>query len=247
MQIRLQPVPILKMLGATAIVALCIVAIIMASKSLPNYESLKDSWILADLVHIPQFLIPFLIICYLTKGKLREYGFNLKEAPPTFTHKRMFMIGIISGSLLSLMYIPQIIKNAPLDISQPVTLVSIAGNMTFQWIVVGICEETMFRGLIQTYLMNNLEGNVKIFGHYLHIGTVLGAIFWGLWHFINIFIMPLRTVVFLVILTTAIGLIMGYAYQKTGSLLTTIIVHNTLFGVHKTIGYILYWLLYASH
>jgi len=60
---------------------------------------------------------------------------------------------------------------------QPVTVVSIAGNVTFQWIIVGLCEETMFRGLIQTYLMNSLEGYVKILGQYLDIGTVLAATF----------------------------------------------------------------------
>jgi len=50
-----------------------------------------------------------------------------------------------------------------------------------------------------------------------------------------------ETVLFLVALTTAIGLLLGYAYQETGSLATTIIVHNTLFGVHLSVGYILYW------
>ncbi len=243
MQVKLKPIPILKMLGVTALVALIIVVIYMAYKSLPSYENLKDSWILADLVHIPQFLIPFLIICYITKGRLAEYGFNLKEDRPCFTHKRMLIIGVFFGLLMSLRYITQIVKNTPLDIPQPVTLVNVLSNMTFQWIVVGVCEETMFRGLIQTYLMNNLEGNVRIFGNYLHIGTVLGAIFWGGFHFIEILHMPWGTVVFLVILTTAAGLLMGYAYQKTGSLLTTIIVHNTIFGVPLTIGYILYWLL----
>ena len=101
----------------------------------------------------------------------------------------------------------------------------------------------MFRGLIQTYLMNNLRGYVKVLGHDLHIGTVLGALFWGAFHFINVLVMPLGSVVFVVILTTVAGLFMGYAYQETGSLLTTIIVHNTLFGVPLTVGYILHWLL----
>ena len=234
--IRLRPTPILKMLVVTALVVLSIVAIYVSYKWL-------DPWVLASLVHIPQFLIPFLIICYVTKGKLREYGFNLKQAPTTFTHKRMLIVGAIFGFLLSLRYIPQIIGNVPLGIPQPVTAVSIAGNMTFQWIIVGLCEETMFRGLIQTYLMKNLEGHVKILGQYLHMGTVLAAIFWGGFHFIEILHTPLSNVVFLVLLTTAIGLLMGYAYQKTGSLLTTIIVHNTLFGVHLTVGYIIYSLL----
>ena len=90
--------------------------------------------------------------------------------------------------------------------------------------------------------MRNLEGHVKVLGHDLHIGTVIGAIIWGAFHFINILVMPWETVVFFVLLTTAIGLPMGYAYQETGSLLTTAIVHNMIFGIPLTIGYVLHWL-----
>jgi len=244
MQVKLKFAPIIKMLIVNAVVALIIVFIFIWFKSLPNPEYLmKNTWILASLVHVPQFLIPFLLICYITKGKIGKYGFNTKEKPPIFTHKRMLIIGIIFGLIMSLRYISQITKNVSLDIPMPVTFVSVMGNMTFQWIIVGVCEETMFRGLIQTYLMNNLKGNVHMLGHDLHIGTVIGAIFWGGFHFINILIMPLGPVIFFVILTTVIGLLMGYAYQKTGSLLTTIIVHNTIFGVPLVIGYILYWFL----
>lgn len=245
MRAKLKLAPIVRMLGVTATVVLFIVLIDAGFVSLPNYESLvKDSeWILYDLVHIPQFLIPFLLVCYISKGKLGEYGFNLNEVP-LFTHKRMVVVGTSFGLLMSLKYVPPIIGRTPLDIPRPVTPANILGNMTLQWVVVGVSEETMFRGLIQTYLMRNLEGSVKIAGHEFHIGTVVGAIFWGGFHFINILMnMPIDTVLFLVLLTTAIGLLMGYAYQKTGSLLTTIIVHSTIFGVPLSIGYLLYWLM----
>jgi len=214
-------------------------------RSLPNYETLaaESSWILATLVHIPQFLVPFVLIYYITKGRLGEYGFNSKENPPSFTHRRMLGLGVFFGLLISLKYIPQIVEDAPLGIPQPISLASVLGNMAFQWIVVGLSEETLFRGLVQTYLMNNLEGYVKILGHNLHIGTVIGAIIWGAFHFINILVLPWETVVFYVIVTTAIGLPMGYAYQETGSLLTTVIVHNTIFGIPLTVGYLLHWLL----
>lgn len=242
---KLKPAPIVKMLGVTAIVAVLIVLISTGFRLLPNYERLmRDSgWILADLVHIPQFLIPFSIIYYISKGELGEYGFNLREVSH-FTHRRMLLIGILFGLAMSLKYVPQIIGDTPLDIPQPVTPDNIIGHMTFQWIVVGVSEETMFRGLIQTYLMKKLkEGNVEIGGHEFHVGTVIAAIFWGGFHFINILIaMPIDTVLLLVLLTTAVGLLMGYAYQKTGSLLTTIIVHNTIFGIPLSIGYLLYWL-----
>jgi membrane protease YdiL (CAAX protease family) len=242
---RLRPAPILRMCGVMVTVAILIVLLYGALGWLPDHDLImrESSWIVADLVHVPQFLVPFLLICWLSRGRLGEYGFNARQKPPFFTHARMLGLGALFGLLMSARYIPALRGSAPLDIPRPVTWANVLGNLTFQWIVVGLAEETMFRGLIQTYLMNNLEGEVKILGHDLHMGTVMGAILWGVFHFINILMMPLGPVVFTMALTTLAGLAMGYAYQETGSLLTTIIVHNTIFGVPLTLGYVLYWLL----
>ncbi len=241
---KLKAGPIVRMLCVSAAVALLVILIDAFLKSSPASETLMAThpWLLAHLVHIPQFLIPFLLILYLTKGRPQTYGFNLRQ-DSHLTHRRVLGVGVVFGLLMSLRYIPQVVQTGHVDIPQPATAVNIIGHMTFQWIVVGLSEETMFRGLIQTYLMKNLEGYVRLVGCDLHIGTVIGAIFWGAFHFLNVLIMPVGPVVFLVVLTTAIGLIMGYAYQRTGSLLTTIIVHNTIFGVPLTVGYVLYWLL----
>jgi membrane protease YdiL (CAAX protease family) len=229
----------------TVIIAFIIVFINQTFKTVTDYEALMktSSWIFSVLVHIPQFLIPFLLICFMTKGRPGKYGFNLRQKPPVFTHRRMLGLGVLFGLLISLKYVPQIVNRMPIDIPQPVTLPNVLGTMTFQWIIVGLSEETLFRGLIQTYLMNHLRGNVQVFGHELHSGTVIAAIIWGAFHFINILVMPLGRVVFFVLLTTVAVMGMGYAYQETRSLLTTIIIHNTIFGVPLTIGYILYWVL----
>jgi len=245
---RLKPAPLISMLGVMATVVVLIVAIYAVLETLPNFQiPIQDSsWIVADLVHIPQFLIPFAVICWITKGRPGEYGFNLRQLPPLFTHGRMLGLGILFGLLMSLRYIPSIVRGVPVEIPQPVNLGSILGNLTFQWVVVGVAEETMFRGLIQTYLTNHLSGHVEMLGHDLHIGTLIGAVFWGMFHFINALVMPIGSVIFYVVLTTAAGLGMGYAYQKTGSLLTTILVHNTMFGVPLSVGYVLYWLQSVS-
>jgi membrane protease YdiL (CAAX protease family) len=141
---------------------------------------------------------------------------------------------------MSIQHIAQIVKGYPLDIPQPVTPVNVFGYMSFQWIIVGLSEETMFRGLIQTYLMENLEGYVNIASHELHIGTVITALFWGGFHIINVLTMSLNSALLTVLITTPIGLLLGYAYQRTGSIMTTILIHNTIFGVPLTIGYILF-------
>ncbi len=244
MGMKLKFTPILKMLAVTVTVMISIYYINAMLLALPNYETLRmeSSWIFADLVHVPQFLIPFIIILYITKGRLGHYGFNLKEDPPEFIHRRMLIIGLCSGLLMSIKYVIQIVNGLPVDVPQPVTPINIFGYMTFQWIIVGLSEETMFRGLIQTYLMDNLEGKVKLAGHEFHIGTVIAALFWGGFHIINALNMPLSSAIFTVVITTPIGLLMGYADQRTGSLLTTTLVHNMLFGVPLMIGYILHFM-----
>jgi membrane protease YdiL (CAAX protease family) len=244
-RLGLEPAPIVEMLGVTSMVALVIVIADAMFRLLPKCETIVENsfWIRAYLAHAPQFVVPFALICYITRGRLGEYGFNLKQKPPVFTHGRMLGLGVLFGLLISLRFVPQTARGAPVDVPQPVTALSILGNMTFQWVVVGLSEETMFRGLIQTYLMNNLWGSIRLMGHDLHIGTVLGAMLWGAFHLINILVMPLGPVLILVMLTTVAGLFMGYAYQETGSLLTTVVVHNTLFGIPLSLGYILYWLL----
>lgn len=239
-KMTLKPVPIIKMLGVAILVVTVILFVHAAFGSLPDHQDFL--WLEAYLVHIPQFLIPFLIIRHMAKGRLSEYGYNRRQVAP-FTHKRMLVVGAFAGLLISLRYIPQIAGGVGVGVPRPVTLPSFVGNMAFQWLALGVCEETMFRGLIQTYLMNNLEGSVKMLGRDVHTGTIAGAVFWGGFHSIEILRMPLGPVVFLVALTTAMGLLMGYAYQRTGSLLTTIIVHNAIFGVYLTLGYVLYWLL----
>jgi membrane protease YdiL (CAAX protease family) len=243
--IKLPLMPVVKMTALTLLVAIAVVLVIEAVKLHPHYGTITEasSWVLADLAHVPQFVIPFALILVLSKGKLGAYGFNMNQKPPTFTYLRMLGLGILCGALMSIRHIVQAVKGLPLDVPQPVTPGNVFGQMTFQWIVVGLAEETMFRGLIQTYLMEHLRGYVDVIGHRLHIGTILGAILWGLFHFINILVMPLGPVLGTVIFTTLAGLLMGYAYQETRSLLTTIIVHNTLFGFPLTVSYILYWLL----
>ena len=239
---KLKPMPILNMLAVTLTVALLIYLINGWLHALPYHEVLltESSWVFAVLVHVPQFVIPFIIILYVTRGKPGSYGFNLKEDPPEFSHRRMLFIGLVSGLVMSIRYVVQIVNGSPLDVPQPVTPINVLGYMGFQWIVVGLSEETLFRGLIQSYLMENIEGYVEIAGHGVHIGTVVAAFFWGGFHIINVLNMPLSSAVLTVLITTPIGLLLGYAYQRTGSLLSTILVHNTLFGVPVTIGYILY-------
>jgi membrane protease YdiL (CAAX protease family) len=242
--IVLRPGPMAGVIAVTAAVAACIVVIdAWLGRSTGGEDLVRRSpWILADLVHLPQFLIPLVLIWVITGGNPSRYGFNIRQTRQ-LSHKRMFMLGLGFGIIMSFRYIIQAARGEPVGIPQPVTAFNVLGHMTFQWIVVGLSEETMFRGFIQTYLMETQEGRLRLIGHDVHVGAVIAGVLWGLFHFINVLVMPLRATIFTVVVTIPIGIIMGYAYQQTRSLLTTIIVHNVIFGTALTIGYLLYWLM----
>jgi len=117
-EIKIKPLPILAMLGICIVVAFLIFLINEAFESLlpNNFVDKNSSWLLAHLVHIPIFLVPFLLIGFLSKGKFIHFGFNLNQKPPIFTYSRMLVLGAVSGLLLSLRYIPQMLAQQPIDI-----------------------------------------------------------------------------------------------------------------------------------
>ncbi len=114
--------PIIPMLGVTALVGIATVGINAAFRSLPKFPLFSHgaSRMLAILVHVPQFAIPFLVICCIKQRGLGEYGFYLKENPPTFTRRRMLVLGVAFGLFMSLKYIPQVIAGELLGIARPV-------------------------------------------------------------------------------------------------------------------------------
>ena len=107
------------------------------------------------------------------------------------------------------------------------------------WFLIGFAEEIMFRGVIQTELMKTLPQDVKILGLNFKRGTLLAAIIFGLAHTINIFtIANVYFVIGQVISAIIFGLIVGYFYQETGSLIPAIIIHNLANGI-ASLAYVL--------
>lgn len=84
-------------------------------------------------------------------------------------------------------------------------------------VIAPLAEEVFFRGLLQTYLFN-LTGRrwAAIF---------MASLAFGMVHF---------TQPHVVVAITALGLILGYAYERTGSMLTPVLIH-ALFNLKSLI------------
>jgi membrane protease YdiL (CAAX protease family) len=190
------------------------------------------------MMEVPMLLISVFIIRRLSKGKFGNYGFNLRS------RDLKLAFSIVGGTLFALFmalidYLPPIVRGR-FEIGYDLTFTNVLGTLSFMWIFVGIAEESLSRGLIQTYLMNNMSGDVKIASWNIKRATILGGLIFGLSHFFNIYRKPLEFVIPQMIYATVFGIIVGYVYQETQSLAGPIVMHNVADGLETTIEYLLY-------
>lgn len=185
------------------------------------------------------FAISMVLIWRVSQGRFREFGFVLKG------RDLKLRLSVVLGVVLALIgilldYLPKVMAgDSGSGPAYPLTVANVLGMMSFQWIFVGIFEEPLVRGLVQTHLVSKLKGSVTIFKWDFHIGTVITAILFGVGHFgPHIFFGGswLSLVPHLVIATLT-GLCLGYIYQETGSLAGPVLMHNVYDGLVTTLGW----------
>ena len=182
-----------------------------------------------------------IIIWRISPGRLREYGFTL--ANRNLRLKLSAALGVVLGLTGGLLdHLPQVIAGDPIEPAYPLTLANVLGMLSFQWVFVGIFEETVTRGLVQTHLMNRLKGTVTLFRWDFHIGSVITALIFGLGHlgphmfFGGSWLSLAPHLAF----ATVYGLCSSYIYQETRSLAGPVLMHNAVDGLLTSIDYLLW-------
>lgn len=107
-------------------------------------------------------------------------------------------------------------------------LPTLIANLVFLAFIVGPAEELLFRGLIQTALNGSIpdtpseeEGVWR-----LRLGTVIGAILFGLFHLINLAYQSLGATLQQVVAAIVIGLVFGVVYDRTRNLFGASLAHS---------------------
>ncbi|VUT24038.1 MAG: CAAX amino terminal protease self- immunity [Candidatus Methanolliviera sp. GoM_oil] len=250
-EIKIKWSAILNSIGMICLMISPIIILILLTKHFfPKFLTIiqNNIWIIYYLSGISIFSISIILIYWLSEGQLNKWGFNLRAKDLKIKLSVewgliFFSIGLISNilSILTHNYKPY----CPF----PLTFGNIVCIMLYESIFVGIFEETGFRGLIQTYLMNKLSGSVKLFRWNFHIGCIIAAILFGLVHLGNLITGSLLgfghefvpSVLMQVIFGSIFGLIAGYIYQETKSLAGPIVMHNLIDGLGTLSLFIFYW------
>ncbi|HAV42939.1 TPA: hypothetical protein DCX15_02855 [bacterium] len=197
------------------------------------------SWIYNYISHIPPLVLSLVLIQYHVKrfnGRWQDWGFRLKGG--NLWLKTSFILALLWSIPDILQYFASLLGLVEWMTPSP-SLSAILGGLLFDWTFLGISEEIFFRGFVQTYLMKNIEGYVRLVKWDFHIGTVVAALLFGLSHLMNILSMsPLLTLSYIVV-SAFFGLTAGYVYQRTRSLIGPIIMHNVSSGIGLVAGLLL--------
>ena len=174
---------------------------------------LRQTLVYAYIVQVSIASIP-VIYSRVTHRDIRNYG--LKATKKLLIQGVSLSIGI--GVCLSL-------------ISSPDTLT--VGRLFLSCFLAPICEEFFFRGFLQTHLMEKVRGGKKLLKFYLSYGLMLTASIFGAVHLLDIFLLELLIIDAIINATFVmlLGLLIGYIYQETRSILAPILMHSCLNGL----------------
>lgn len=164
----------------------------------------------------PLIYLLVLTILLLEKTDLTAFGFKTKNL-----RKSLFLgfafFALLNGLASTIRYVLvyAFTNQMPIQSFDLVLSVSLMPFMTF---CVGISEEGLFRGYIQTHLQRFFSSKRAIF---------IQAALFGVWHFVwNLYPFSPLDMAMYVATTFFIGLLFGYFYSKTKNLIPLIFAHG---------------------
>lgn len=194
----------------------------------------NGAWLYMTVHHVVQALLALLVIGLLGGFRFSAWGLNFDNARESLglVGRFAFWFGVIIAVSVAL----QLATGAASIYDSPMTPDHVLGGLFFMWVVSGVSEEILFRGLFQTWFARFWSGLLKVAGLEIPVAGVVGALFFALVH-INFSLSTGEITHFSpmqVALAFVLGLIYAAAYHKTGSLLAPALAHSIANGLMET-------------
>ena len=199
------------------------------------------AWIGVYEHHLWQLAAALCFIAIFGRSRFSDWGLNLRNTSLSWHIFLKFCV-VCSPIMVIAVIVPALRShNIDLGIFAPTTIRNIIGWLSFEWLFVGISEEILFRGFIQTYLAQSWVGVLRIKGLSFSHAGLLTTILFCLAH-----INPLHPHIDWEQQFFAFGLGLYYSevYRRTGSLLNPILAHNFSDGLAVTLQYLIYFHLH---
>ncbi len=176
--------------------------------------------------HAVQLVLALIAILIFKIFLRADYGLH---RPPGKSYVRAAILwGLFFGVLMTAVdYWPQILAHKPpSDRPYPLTPLNVAGWLSFEGVFVGPSDETLFRGLLVTYLAAAMPGRISLWRFDMNVAGVVVALIFALASFFSFFTEPFAIAFGQQIYAFALGILYAYWFEKSRSLLAPIIGHN---------------------
>jgi hypothetical protein len=134
---------------------------------------------------------------------------------------------LLAATLFTLLrYAPNLLAHAPPRPDHPLGGASFAGWTLFEGVYVGPTEEVLFRGLLIGILSGAGLGVLRLGRIELSGAAIVAALLFGAAHYPGVTAAPWWQTAFQIVYAMVLGLIYGYWFERSRSLLAPAIAHN---------------------
>ena len=190
--------------------------------------------------HLWELAFALVYMGVATRGDFSSWGFNFNNGRLSWRILWRFCI-VFSVVTIAWNVVPALLNHrTDLGVFGPPTFANMFAWLIFEWIFVGVAEEAMFRGLIQTRLMQTWSGTWRVGKIEIPHAGVVTTVLFCLAH-----VDPFDPQIVWQQQLFAFGLGMYYSIvrHRTGSLLNPILAHNFGDGIIVSAMYLLYFAL----
>lgn len=224
---RVKPLPILfAVLMALAVAFLSFMTIEFLKLVVHLPERPQMPWIAGSYFRLFELFYALAAIRLLQQLYPGTYGLALPTGK-TFVGVAV-LVGLALGAVMTLIdYAPQILSaRPPSDNPYPLTTFNIAGWLSYSGIFTGVAEEVLFRGLLVTYLVQTMPGEVTVRGRTLSGAGMVVAFIYAFSYTNHFLSESMLLALGQVAVAFAAGVVFAYWYEKSRSLLAPVIGHS---------------------
>lgn len=162
-------------------------------------------------------------IRFLSRGHFSNFGFRTPERG--YMRVALFF-GVVFGVVMTVAdYWHNLVVKVPPE-HFGLSFTNVLGLLTFEGLYAGTVEEILFRGLLVTFLMQRISGRIRVGRFDLHVAGLIVAIIFCLAHLSSFWTESFAAAAAQQAYAFVWGLIYAYWFEKSGSLLPSIVGHN---------------------